>query len=114
MKKNMAESFGVRHQALDRFYERYCLDPEVRARLARGDLSDLGLPEGIEIRIVEQSADTYYFPLPPEPDAAVSDAALASIAGGSTAAIPGMSLQEQHAATLCMIFPPSGLPPHPR
>ena len=112
--KNMAESFGARHKALDRFYERYCLDPEVRARLARGDLSDLGLPEGIEIRIVEQSADTYYFPLPPEPDAAVSDAALASVAGGSTAAIPGMSLQEQHAASLCMIFPPSGLPPHPR
>ena len=112
--KNMAEEFGARHQALDRFYESYCLDPEVRARLARGDLSDLGLPEGIEIRIVEQSADTYYFPLPPEPDAAVSDAALASVAGGSTLASPDDPLHVQHAATLCMIFPPSGLPPHPR
>ena len=112
--KNMAESFGARHKALDRFYERYCLDPEARVRLARGDLSDLGLPEGIEIRIVEQSADTYYFPLPPEPAAAVSDAALAEVSGGSCISGPGDSLAQQHAASLCMIFPPSGLPPHPR
>ena len=90
--KNMAESFGARHKALDRFYERYCLDPEARVRLARGDLSDLGLPEGIEIRIVEQSADTYYFPLPPEPAAAVSDAALAEVSGGSCLSGPGDSL----------------------
>ena len=36
-------------------------DAAVRARIADGDLSDLDLelPAGMEIRVVEQSADTY-------------------------------------------------------
>ena len=71
--------------ALGRFGERYRADAEVRARIARGDISDLSglnLPAEMEFRIVEQTADTYYFPLPPSPGAALSDEALDSVAGG--------------------------------
>ena len=76
---------SVVFDALARFGERYRADAEVRARIARGDVSDLGglnLPPEMEFRVVEQTADTYYFPLPPPPGAALSDEALDSVAGG--------------------------------
>ena len=56
---------SVVFEALARFGERYRADAEVRARIARGDVSDLGglnLPPEMEFRVVEQTADTYYFP----------------------------------------------------
>ena len=72
-------------EALNRFCARCRADAEVRARIARGDISDLGLelPAGTEVRVVEQTADTFYFPLPPKPAAAVSDEMLNQASGGS-------------------------------
>ena len=71
-------------EALNRFCARYRADAEVRARIARGDTSGLGLdlPAGTEVRVVEQTADTFYFPLPPKPAAVVSDEALNAVSGG--------------------------------
>ena len=73
-------------EALKDFAARYRADAEVRARIDRGDVSDIGLdlPEGIEVRVVEQTADTYYLPLPQSPAAALSDEALAGAAGGTS------------------------------
>ena len=72
-------------ETIGQFGERYRADAAVRARVAAGDLSDLDweVPEGIEVRVVEQSAGTFYFPLPPEPESALSDEALARVAGGT-------------------------------
>ena len=73
-------------EALRQLGERYRADAAVRARIADGDLSDLGLelPARMGIRVVEQSADTYYFPLPPAPNPALSDETLETVAGGFT------------------------------
>lgn len=73
--------------ALLDFGWRYHSDAAVRARVARGDTSDLdraaaNIPEEAELRIAEQTADTFYFPLPPAPNQALSDAALETAAGG--------------------------------
>ena len=87
----MAESKqpqGLREawKALAQLGERYRADAAVRARVANGDLSDLDLelPAGMELRVVEQSADTFYFPLPPAPNPALSDRMLEAVAGGLT------------------------------
>ena len=73
-------------EALTDFAVRYRADADVRARIARGDTSDLGpdFPDSLEVRVVEQTADTYYLPLPQSPAAALSDEALAGTAGGTS------------------------------
>ena len=83
--KAYAKEYGGSFEALLRFGERYRADAAVRARVAAGDFSDLGLefPDGVEVRVVEQSAEAYYFPLPPQPDTALSDEALEAVAGGN-------------------------------
>ena len=85
----MGNAFDKPFEALNRFCARYRADAEVRARIARGDTSDLDLelPEGTEVRVMEQTADTFYFPLPPKPGAAVSDEALNAVSGGATISI---------------------------
>lgn len=60
-------------------------DAQVRARVACGDTSDpdraaADIPAEAELRIVEQTADAFCFPLPPAP--ALSDAALEAASGG--------------------------------
>ena len=83
MKQEMlTESYKALHQ----FYQRYCTDEEVRKRVSSGDNSDLSglnLPPGMELRVMEHTADTYYFPLPPPPGAVLSDESLESISGGT-------------------------------
>ena len=58
--------------ALREFGRRRRSGAEVRARVARGDASGLdrtaaNIPAEAELRIVEQTADTVCFPLPPAP-----------------------------------------------
>ena len=95
-------------EALGRFAQRYCSDAEVRARVARGDTSDLdrsalNIPDGMDIRIVEQTADTFYFPLPPVPNQALSDESLGSMAGGSC--LPGHHDHHDHHPQGCLFQP---------
>ena len=79
------KEYGGFFDTLVQFGERYRADAAVRARVAAGDLSDLDweVPEDVEVRVVEQSTDTFYFPLPPEPESTLSDGALAHVAGGT-------------------------------
>ena len=86
------EKFDKTFDALGRFAERYQADAEVRARVARGDVSDLDLklPAGLGVKVVEQSADTYYFMLPPPLSAALPDDVLELVSGG-TGYAPDMS-----------------------
>ena len=85
--KETSQSFEI----LKEFGERYRADADVRARIARGDTSDLGLniPAGMEVRVVEQAADTLYFQMPPKPAGALSDEALTAVAGGVFTAAGG-------------------------
>ena len=87
MTERELELYRDNHAALLRFAERYRADPELRARIAGGDYADLYMevPDGAEIRVVSETPDTYYFPLPGDPNAQLTDDALEAVAGGSTA-----------------------------
>ena len=80
------EIYREKHAALRRFAERYRGDAALRGRIAGGDYSDLYMPvpEGARVRVVAETADTYYFPMPDDPNALVSEHALEAVAGGST------------------------------
>lgn len=70
---------------------RYRDDASKRSYLAAGDVQDLlselegTRPSGLDFLIVANTADTYYFVLPPDPNAEVSDEALDVVAAGTTA-----------------------------
>ena len=72
------------YETLRRFGERYRADAALRARIAGGDYSDLGaeVPPGVELRVVQQTADTHYCQLPPDPNVRLQDRTLESVAGG--------------------------------
>ena len=62
-------------------------DPELRARVdadprsvfaARG----LPFPEGVDVRIVRNTAEVFHLTMPPDPNCHLSDTMLAGIAGG--------------------------------
>ena len=87
------EKFRKSSDAVMQFAKRYHADAAVRARVARGDISDLELelPPGLEVKIMEQSEDTCYIPLPPPLSAAtLSDEVLELVSGGTDYA-PDMS-----------------------
>ncbi len=44
--------------------------------------NSIEVPEGIEVRMVENTADTMHFILPPEPSDELSDDELCSVSGG--------------------------------
>ena len=76
--------FDSSFELLRQFGERYRADAAVRDRVGNGDYSDLELelPEGTEVRVLEQTPDTYYFPLPPQPNALLADKVLEGVVGG--------------------------------
>ena len=86
MTEQQHEAFRANHAALRRFARRYRADPALRARLAAGDRTDLhvGVPAGIEVRVVEQVPEVHYFLMPADPNTVAPDRALESVAGGST------------------------------
>ena len=84
-----AESFAGflrNYETLRRFGERYRADAALRDRIAGGDHSDLDaeIREGVEVRVVQQTAEVRYFLLPPDPNARLQDQALESVAGGTS------------------------------
>ena len=79
------ETYRQNYEGLHHFAERYRADEALRERLAGGNYSELHMqvPEGTEIRIVSETADTHYFMMPGDPNAAMSDQALEAVAGGT-------------------------------
>ena len=64
-------------------------DPAFRARAVSdpaGTLAERGIamPEGVDVRTVVNSDDTFHVVLPPDPNALLEDEALAGTVGGST------------------------------
>lgn len=89
----MSGPVGNPEEARRQLIRRSADDEELRQRLLadpKGTAEEeLGaeLPEGIEIRVVEESADTIYLVLPPKPATSekggeLSDRELESVAGG--------------------------------
>lgn len=76
----------ARHQA--QFMARVWSDPQFKQRLI-GDpksvLQEQGVPvpEGMEIRVVENTESVFYLVLPPSPAEQISDEQLEAVAGGS-------------------------------
>ena len=66
-------------------------DPALRSRAAsepRAVLTEHGIraPEGRELRIAANTADTFHVVLPPDPNSALADVQLDAVAGGSSTA----------------------------
>ena len=78
--------FLQNRETLQRFSARYRADAALRDRLAGGDYSDLDfeIPPGVEVRVVLETLDTYYCPMPQDPNQQLEDQALDGVAGGNT------------------------------
>ena len=90
MNEESFSAFLRNQETLQRFGERYRADAALRDRIAAGDRADLDVEvrEGVEVRVVQQTAETRYFLLPPDPNAQLEDRTLESVAGGSSGNAP--------------------------
>ena len=77
--------FLQNYETLRRFGARYRADAALRARIAAGDRSDLDaeLPAEVAVRVVQQTPETHYFLLPPDPNTRIQDRSLEGVAGGT-------------------------------
>ena len=74
------------YDSLRRLAARCRADAGLRARIEGGDRAGLELevPAGVELRVVEQTPERYYLPLPPNPNAVIAESQLEGVAGGSS------------------------------
>ena len=81
------------YASLQQLAARCRADAGLRGRLEGGDRSELGLelevPAGVELRVVEQTPERFYLPMPPDPNAVVAENHLEGVAGGSTLSTAG-------------------------
>ena len=86
MTESQLASYSDNYRALMQFSARYRADEALRARIENGDYGELRgmVPSGTEVRVVCQTPEVYYMPMPEDPNVAVSDELLGSVAGGST------------------------------
>ena len=81
------------YASLQRLAARCRADAGLRARLEGGDRAglelDLEIPPGVALRLVEQTPERFYLPLPPDPNAVVAENQLEGVAGGSTISTGG-------------------------
>ena len=82
--------FLQNRETLKRFGERYRADAALRDRIAAGDRADLDaeVRAGVEVRVVQQTPETHYFLLPPDPNALLEDRTLERVAGGASGNAP--------------------------
>ena len=85
MDEKQFEAYREGYEALVRFGARYRGDERLRARIDGGDYSDLDgtVPEGTEVRVVHQTPEVCYVPMPEDPNSALADRQLSPAAGGS-------------------------------
>ena len=79
-------AFLQNRETLQEFAARYRADAALRGRIAAGDYSDLEMeiPPGVEVRVTLETPETYYCPMPPDPNAQLEDRMLDHVAGGNT------------------------------
>ena len=78
------------HEYYDAVYQIAC-DPDLRERMQTnpsGVLQEKGVDilPGLDLQVVETTADVRYFVLPPDPNAALSEESLDAVAGGTGSA----------------------------
>ena len=77
------------------FSKDYHSDEALRSRIDGGDLAplvealDMQVPQGMEVRVFCNTADTFYLVLRSDPSEKLQDDELMSITGGSTASSAG-------------------------
>ena len=81
-------------------------DPKLRARAEadpRAVLFEYGieLPLGRDVRLTENTADTFHVVLPPDPNSALADAQLEAVAGGNTARTTRQSFKSASTIISC-------------
>lgn len=89
-KNASTEKFGWAGELPPRFDDRLVADEDYRGRLRsdpRGVLADEGVdvPPGVDLRVVQNTDETCYLALPPDPNAYLADENLASVSGGRPA-----------------------------
>ena len=79
------------YASLRRLAARCRADAGLRARIEGGDRAalELEIPPGVELRVVEQTPERFYLPLPPNPNAVIDESRLEGVAGGSTLSSAG-------------------------
>ena len=84
MTEKELETFRASHESLQQFGARYRADEALRARIESGDYGELQgmVPAGAEVRVVCQTPEVFYLPMPENPGAAISDQELGSVVGG--------------------------------
>lgn len=89
---------GTRMVAPERIYafiDACARNPELRSEFSsdpRGYLADKGFgafPDDFEIKVVENTADTFHVAMPPDPNLFLMDEDLGTLAGGKTASTAG-------------------------
>ena len=82
-------------------------DEELKARILEDPgrfCSEKGIfvPEGLELRVHENTPDTFHLVFPPDPNEMLQDEALMAVAGGKTASCAGTAGTLASASTLTL------------
>ena len=88
------------------FAQAYREDAEFRSRVDEDPKSIMAehyfdVPPGVDVRIMEDTDDTFHFVLPPDPNVALSDEALGMVAGGKSASTIGSAGSASTVSTVC-------------
>lgn len=89
-KNASTKKFGWAGELPPRFDDRLVADEDYRGRVRsdpRGVLADEGvdIPPGVDLRFVQNTDETYYLALPPDPNEYLADENLALVSGGRPA-----------------------------
>ena len=103
MSSMKADSVRVAAELTERLAGDYREDADLRARMeqdAVAALADYGvtLVPGTEVRLVEDSPDTFHFTLPPDPNVNLKDEQLDMVAGGKSGVYMGEETLDEHMA----------------
>ncbi len=88
------------------FAQAYREDAEFRSRVDEDPKSVMAehhfeVPPGVEVRIMEDTDDTFHLVLPPDPNVVLSDEALGMVAGGKSASTIGSAGSASTVSTVC-------------
>ena len=88
------------------FAQAYREDAEFRSRVDADPKAvmaehNFDMPPGVELRVEADTADTFHFVLPPDPNVALSDESLGMVAGGKSGSTIGSAGSASTLSTVC-------------